>query len=229
MKKKHIITTTILIFAVLLVIVYDRDLLTVLTKGSVDQVVDLINSWGIIAPLLSILLMILQAIAAPIPAFLITAANGIAFGIYGGIIVSWIGAMLGAVVSYLLAKWLGDKFVTKVVKKEVKWMEKVKNLSGKYGFSSVLVARLIPVISFDIVSYAAGLSGMSLRSFLTATGIGMIPGTVLYTVLGHDLIHFEEYQGRFITVSLLLACIIVIVTIVKRKYKIKNKDEIKKE
>jgi uncharacterized membrane protein YdjX (TVP38/TMEM64 family) len=82
-------------------------------------------------------------------------------------------------------------------------MEKIKMLSGTYGFTTVLTARLLPVISFDVISFAAGLSGMSLRSFITATGIGMIPGTIVYTVLGHDLMNFKEYQNRFIILSFL--------------------------
>jgi uncharacterized membrane protein YdjX (TVP38/TMEM64 family) len=65
--------------------------------------------------------MIFQAIAAPIPAFLITAANGLVFGVYVGIIVSWVGAMFGAMVSFFLAKWFGEKFVTKVQKEKNGW------------------------------------------------------------------------------------------------------------
>jgi uncharacterized membrane protein YdjX (TVP38/TMEM64 family) len=76
--------------------------------------------------------------------------------------------------------------------------------------------------SFDVVSFAAGLSGMSLRSFLTATGIGMIPGTIVYTVLGHDLMNFKEYQDRFIILSLSLAFVVVIATIFKKKYRSKK-------
>jgi uncharacterized membrane protein YdjX (TVP38/TMEM64 family) len=194
-----------------------------LTKGSIDQVVELIKSWGVSAPLLSIFLMILQSIAAPIPAFLITGANGIIFGVYGGIIVSWTGAMLGALVSFLLAKWFGEKMIHKI-QKEKKWMGHVKKLSGKYGFTTVLVARLIPVISFDVISFAAGLSRMKLRSFLTATGIGMIPGTIAYTVLGHDLMNLKEYQNRFIIVSLFLALFVVLTTIFKKKLLRNSKD-----
>jgi uncharacterized membrane protein YdjX (TVP38/TMEM64 family) len=133
MKKNHMITVITIgtLFVFLLVFAFNRELFTLLTKGSVDQVVQLIKSWGPIAPLLSIFLMILQAIAAPIPAFLITAANGIVFGVYGGIIVSWIGAMFGALVSFFLAKWFGEKIIHKV-QKEKKWMEYVKKLSGKF-------------------------------------------------------------------------------------------------
>lgn len=217
MKKNYMITTAIgIFFVILLVVAFNRELFTLLTKGSIDQVVQLIKSWGVIAPLLSILLMILQSIAAPIPAFLITGANGIVFGVYGGIIVSWAGAMLGALVSFLLAKWFGGKIIHKV-QKEQKWLGYVNKLSGKYGFTTVLVARLIPVISFDVISFAAGLSGMKLRSFLTATGFGMIPGTIAYTVLGHDLMNLKEYQNRFIVVSLFLSIFVVLTTIFKKK------------
>jgi uncharacterized membrane protein YdjX (TVP38/TMEM64 family) len=230
MKKNYMIATITIgaLFVFLLVLAYDRELFTLLTRGSVDQVVQLIRAWGVIAPLLSILLMIFQAIAAPIPAFLITAANGIVFGLYGGVIVSWTGAMLGALVSFFLAKWFGEKVIHKV-QKEKKWLKRVENLSGKYGFTTVLTARLIPVISFDVISFAAGLSGMKLSSFMAATGIGMIPGTIAYTVLGHDLMHLKEYQNRFLLISLLLALFVIITTILKKrlgKNTSKDRDEI---
>lgn len=218
MNKNYIIIATAIgtLIVILLVFAFDGELFTLLTKGSLDQVVQMIKSWGLIAPLLSVFLMILQSIAAPIPAFLITGANGVVFGVYGGIIVSWIGAMLGALVSFMLAKGFGEKIIHKV-QKEKKWMGYVKKLSGKYGFTTVLVARLIPVISFDVISFAAGLSGMKLRSFLMATGIGMIPGTIAYTVLGHDLMNLKEYQNRFIIVSLLLALFVVLTAVFKKK------------
>jgi uncharacterized membrane protein YdjX (TVP38/TMEM64 family) len=76
----------------------------IVLSDSFDQLSELIRSWGIAAPLLSILLMVLQSVIAPLPAMLITATNGLLFGVFWGTVISWIGAMCGALVSYAIAR-----------------------------------------------------------------------------------------------------------------------------
>ena len=72
-------------------------------------------------------------------------------------------------------------------------MEKITSKAGlkqidiffeKHGRLSILIARLLPFISFDIVSYAAGLTSMSFGSFFVATGIGQLPATIIYSYVG---------------------------------------------
>ncbi|MDO5045024.1 MAG: VTT domain-containing protein, partial [Coriobacteriia bacterium] len=54
----------------------------------------------------------------------------------------------------------------------------------KYGKHSILIARLLPFVSFDFVSYAAGLTSMSFSSFILATGLGQLPATIIYSYVG---------------------------------------------
>jgi uncharacterized membrane protein YdjX (TVP38/TMEM64 family) len=54
----------------------------------------------------------------------------------------------------------------------------------EHGTLAVFVLRLIPLVSFDAVSYAVGLSGLSFWKFLLATALGMIPGTFVFVYLG---------------------------------------------
>jgi uncharacterized membrane protein YdjX (TVP38/TMEM64 family) len=114
------------------------------------------------------------------------------------------------------------KFVTKL-QKEKKWMEKVKRLSGTYGFTTVLQhALFLSSLLMSLALPLACISGMSLRSFLTATGIGMIPGTIVYTVLGHDLMYLKEYKERFIILSFVLVILVVLTTIFNKKRRVKH-------
>lgn len=89
-KKIFILFISLSILSLLYFILKDSidNIGTLLTTGSVTDVSSLIKSWGIAAPLLSILLMIFQSLAFPIPAFLITGANGAIFGFFGGLVVS---------------------------------------------------------------------------------------------------------------------------------------------
>jgi uncharacterized membrane protein YdjX (TVP38/TMEM64 family) len=222
--KKGLIVILVIVLIVAILLYFQAwgggldTLKNLLSEGTVNDVVSFIRSWGIAAPLLSMILMVFQAVAAPIPSFLITAANGIVFGIVWGTVISWTGAMFGALLAFYLAKWLGQGFV-QMKSKEPRWLQRVEELSGEHGFMIVLVARLLPVVSFDLVSFAAGLSQMKLRSFLTATGIGMIPGTVVYTVVGHDLAHLDEYSNRLLIFSSILVVIMIIGYILKQRVK----------
>ena len=90
----------------------------ILIAGNLDQVIKLIRSWGVAAPLMSVLLMITQAIVAPIPAFLITAANGMVFGSFWGALISWIGALMGALTSFYIARLFKKVALRKIVRNQ---------------------------------------------------------------------------------------------------------------
>jgi uncharacterized membrane protein YdjX (TVP38/TMEM64 family) len=133
LSKKHIIYLVSLITVVLLIYTYRsnfKKIIDILSKGSIEQIANIIRSWGIAAPILSILLMLLQAFIAPIPAFLITGANGAVFGIWLGTLISWFGAMLGALGTFYLSRVFGEAFVKKFESTKGLW-EKVDEISNK--------------------------------------------------------------------------------------------------
>ncbi|MGV8905959.1 MAG: TVP38/TMEM64 family protein [Acetobacterium sp.] len=218
-KVWKIILTVFLIGLLLGIIYYYRDdlnkLIIVLSEGSLDEVIEIIRSWGLWGPLISILLMVLQAFIAPIPAFLITGANGVIFGVFWGIVISWIGAMFGAAGTFFLARYLGVAFVRKYEKSE-KLLKKVDEISSQYGTKVVFVARLLPFVSFDFISYAAGLSNMKPWSFFMATGIGMIPGTIAYVLLGNQILALSRYSAG-ITIVVLVGIVLGLITMKLKK------------
>jgi uncharacterized membrane protein YdjX (TVP38/TMEM64 family) len=152
----------------------------------VEAIKGYILSYGVWAPVVSFFLMIFQSIAAPLPAFLITFANAALFGWIKGALLSWVSAMVGSTVCYYIAKIYGKKTVEKLTSKYA--LEEIDKFFEKYGKYAILIARLLPFVSFDIVSYGAGLTSMSLGSFLIATGIGQIPATLIYSYVGGMLV-----------------------------------------
>lgn len=141
-----------------------------------------IASYGSQAAVVSFLLMIFQAIAAPLPAFLITFANASLFGAFWGGVLSWSSAMVGAGICFYIARLLGRGAVEKLTGKTV--LKSVDGFFDRYGKHTILVCRLLPFVPFDPVSYAAGLTSMRLRHFLLATGIGQLPATLVYSWVG---------------------------------------------
>lgn len=144
-----------------------------------------IKSFGLWAPFVSMVLMMFQSIAAPLPAFVITFANAWIFGWAWGALISWSGAMLGAALCFYISKLYGRPAAEKFVGK--KGLDMADGFFKKYGEYAILIARLLPFVSFDIVSYAAGLTEMSFWSFFWATGLGQLPATIVYSLLGQNI------------------------------------------
>jgi uncharacterized membrane protein YdjX (TVP38/TMEM64 family) len=156
-----------------------------LDPRDVSRLRDYLLRFGLWAPAVSFLLMVLQSVAAPLPAFVITLANGLLFGAFWGAVLSWSSAMVGAALCFGIARVLGRPLVERLVGQRP--LARADAFFERYGSHAVLIARLIPLISFDVVSYAAGLTRISLGRFLLATGIGQLPATIAYSVLGENL------------------------------------------
>lgn len=153
-----------------------------LSSGDLNAVADLIRSFGPWAAAVSFVLMVLQSLAAPIPAFLITFANAAVFGWWQGAILSWGSAMAGAALCFGIARLLGRDAVARFASQGA--LEKVDGFFARYGTNAVLICRLLPFMSFDLVSYAAGLTAMGFWGFFWATGLGQLPATVVYSYVG---------------------------------------------
>ena len=151
-------------------------------SGDFGVVKDFIASWGAYAAVISFGLMIFQSIAAPLPAFLITFANANLFGWWQGAILSWTSAMAGAALCFYISRVLGRDVAERFTSKA--GLKQVDAFFEKYGKSTILVCRLLPFVSFDLVSYGAGLTSMSFGSFFLATGIGQLPATIVYSYVG---------------------------------------------
>ena len=205
---------------------YYQNTCVILAGESLEDIKGLILSWGVAAPLMSILMMTMQAIIAPLPAFLITAVNGLVFGLYWGTLISWIGAMCGALVSFMMSRFFYKSFSQKI-RSHKKGIEYIERLESRYGFKVILTARLLPFISFDFISYAAGLSKIKVRSFILATGIGMLPATIVYTVFGFEMEKLKAYSDKLFTFSILAVLVLILIWTIQGIYKRKKEALVK--
>lgn len=190
-----------------------NDILKMFASGDFTVVKDFVASYGANAALISFLLMIFQSVAAPLPAFLLTFANANLFGWWQGAILSWSSAMAGAAVCFLIARILGRDVVEKLTSKA--GLEQIDVFFEKYGRNTILVCRLLPFVSFDLVSYAAGLTSMSFGAFFVATGIGQLPATIVYSYVGGMLTGGAKL---FVTGLLFLFAISAFVFLIKKIY-----------
>ena len=159
-----------------------NEVLFMFASGDFTAVREFVASYGGYAALISFLLMVFQSVAAPLPAFLLTFANASLFGGWRGAILSWTSAMAGAAVCFVIARVLGRDAAERLTSRT--GLRQIDTFFEKYGKNTVLICRLLPFMSFDIVSYAAGLTSMSFGAFFIATGIGQLPATLVYSYVG---------------------------------------------
>ena len=188
-----------------------------LVKFDMEGLKEYILSFGIWGPVVSFLLMILQSVAAPLPAFVITFANAALFGWVYGAILSWTSAMAGAAICFYIAKFLGRNTVENLTSKFA--LDDVDKFFAKYGKHTILIARLLPFMSFDLVSYAAGLKSMSFSSFFIATGIGQLPATIVYSYVGGMLTGGAKLM---MTGLLTLFALSILIYVIKKIWDEKN-------
>jgi len=185
---------------------------------SIESIAEYIRSFGIYAVLVSFLLMVFQSVAAPLPAFLITFANAAIFGWWQGALLSWISSMVGAALCFCIGRILGRDAVEKLTSKYA--MASVEGFFEKYGEHTILVCRLLPFISFDFISYAAGLTSMGFLAFIVATGIGQLPATVVYSYVGGMLTGGVQ---MIVTALLILFSITILIFMFKQMYNERQK------
>ena len=186
--------------------------LGILGRGDIAGLRDYILSFGFLAPVASCFLMVLQALVAPVPSFLITFANGLAFGVFWGWMLSLFGHVLAAAVCFGISRSLGRVPVEVLVGKT--GLQSADRWFARWGMYAVFFARLVPGIGFDVISYAAGLTRMRFRNFLFATALGIFPQTLLYSFLGRQA---PEYVALFLMTSGLVIAGVVVVAVQRRR------------
>ncbi|MBA3310937.1 MAG: TVP38/TMEM64 family protein [Nocardioidaceae bacterium] len=118
---------------------------------------------------------------APVPKNVLSAVAGLLFGLVEGVLLVLSAAMLGALVAFGLGRVLGRAAVERFASVRVK---EVDALLARRGLMAVVTVRLVPVVPFTAINYAAGLTNLRLRDYTFGTALGIIPGTVAYVTLG---------------------------------------------
>lgn len=119
--------------------------------------------------------------------------------------------MLGVALCFFISRILGRDVAEKLATKT--GLESVENFFERYGKQSILIARLLPFMSFDLVSYTAGLTPMDFWGFFLATGIGQLPATLIYSYVGGQL---TDGAQKLVTGLLILFALTIFVFLLRR-------------
>jgi uncharacterized membrane protein YdjX (TVP38/TMEM64 family)/copper chaperone CopZ len=152
------------------------------SPASISARVESAGLWG---PVVSVALMVVHTLV-PFPAELLAAANGLAFGAVEGTLVTWLGGLAGAASGYAVG-WLLERWLMRHTR-YAELMERARHLIERHGTTGLLVVRLLPVIPFNLVDYAAGALRLSWWKFSWTTAVGILPWSALMTVGGTQVL-----------------------------------------
>lgn len=173
-------------------------------RGLLRQLQGQIRSFGVLSPLVVILLIILSTVIPPlpIPVPLIEIAAGLVFGFWGGFLLVWVSQIFSSLIAFELSRYFGKKFLGRILSSHI-W-DFYKRYLNKKGPLAVFITRTTLAAPFNIISYLAGFSQMEVRNFLVATTLGTIFESILFTFIGTRLRALHLSLTYLLTLTVIL-------------------------
>ena len=171
-------------------------------RGDLDGLTDYIASFGYAAIGVSVF-MIAFVNAIGIPPIPFLTVNGIIFGLVPGILISWVGEVIGIEISFRLTRTLLRNQAKKVICRS-NMLEKLDSYSC---IRTIMVGRAIPYSPNVVVTAFSALSHISYRDHFIANALGKIPAVVVEVWLGHDLLRIQEHWGRLLILLVAVAAV----------------------
>jgi len=187
-----------------------------LCANSAVQVRNWIVGFGWMGPVVYVFLFTLVPLTL-FPDAVLAVASGLAFGFFKGALLTWLGALCGATLSFYISRLAGKDAFQDFLERRG---HKHGHLPATKGFFSVLLLRLVPLVPFDLISYGAGLSSIRYREFIAATALGIIPGVAVYVNLGDTILNGlgPSLYCAVLILGLLIGLTTVAVRYFRRKY-----------
>lgn len=146
-----------------------------------DRIAAVLETLGMWAPLGAIALMILVSLI-PVPAESVALFNGVVFGPILGPVLTWTGAFTAALLGYGLAGLLGRRAVEAHL--GAARVARLRCVLAKDAPGALLLVRLVPVLPFSLINLSAGLVGVRWGTYVWTTALGLIPGSIAFTLIG---------------------------------------------
>lgn len=168
-----------------------------------EQIKAFVTSFGRGAPVVFIIIQILQVLLAPFPGEATGFIGGFLFGATKGFLYSSIGLTVGSLINFTIGRFLGKRFVRKLIPPAQ--LERMDNLVKHQGVIVLFALFVFPGFPKDYLCLFLGLSAIPLKIFIILTAIGRMPGTLMLSLQGSYI--FEQRYGWFafiVSVCLLL-------------------------
>ncbi len=189
-------------------------------KIGVSELRELIGEHVLFAPMIYVLCFaILPIFLFPVPVLAVVA--GAVFGLFAGSLYTIIGAMINSVLMFYIARFLGFRAVSDFTQNS---KSKILKTLGEPGgkFSLILILRLMPLVPYNALNYACGVMNVSLREYVVATFVGIVPATFIMVNLGEKALDMRS--NGFIIACVLMAALVVLSSWGAKKIRAKRGD-----
>jgi len=158
-----------------------------------EQIKAFVVSFGRSAPVIFVILQILQVVFAPFPGEATGFIGGFLFGTAKGFIYSSIGLTAGSWINFTIGRFMGKRFVRKMIPQ--RQLDRLDKAVKRQGVIVLFILFIIPGFPKDYLCLFIGLSKLPLKNFLILAGIGRMPGTLMLSIQGASI--FEQKYGLF--------------------------------
>ena len=179
-----------------------------LEHGDIQNLAVYLQSFGGWSVFMILLLFVVMTFTIVFPFMILSGAAGIMYGIAWGIVISWVGEILGALVMFFVARYLFRHQAERWICSSP-YLKQVDDYSAANGFKALLIARLLPLAPSGIITAVAAISRISFRDFMWATVLGKLPPVVIKVIMGYDLVFIQENPLRLAAIVALVAAIYV--------------------
>lgn len=197
----------------------------IFSKDAAERMIAYLKQNESIAALLIIAIQTVQVVICILPGQPIQFAASYMFGVFGGLALSLIGAVIGVVISFFTAKVLGRDAVHMIFGEE-RVNNYQRKLNSAKGLTIALLIYLIPGVPKDLVSYVAGISEMRFLPFLFVATVGRIPGMAGSLLLGY-FVRKGNYTG--IVILCIVVAAMLLAFFLKRKAIFRMLDDIERK
>jgi len=169
-----------------------------------EQIKSFVTSFGTGAPVVFIIIQILQVLFAPFPGEATGFIGGFLFGAIKGFCYSSIGLTVGSFINFIIGRFLGKRFVRKLIPPAK--LERMDSIVKRQGVIVLFGLFVFPGFPKDYLCLFLGLSAIPLKVFILLTAIGRMPGTLMLSLQGSYI--FEQRYGWFALI--LSVCLVLI-------------------
>jgi len=180
-----------------------------------------IQSFGRFAAIIYIIAYCLNTVSIFPPIAPLSLTAGVAFGAIWGAVYLMIGAIIGTTATFMISRFFGRGLAERMLK------GRFRNLDEKLernGFMTILFFRVIPIVPYEVLNYASGLSKIKFKDYFFATILGIIPGVVISAFFGGSLGEIRGIKDIFAPKFLIAVGLMAMVIAIPAIYQIlKNK------
>ena len=177
MNRQKLTKLLILILLIALIIWVGINYRDQINIATIQQAIASVGIWG---PIIFILIYI-SATVLFLPGSVLTLAGGLIFGPIFGVIYSLSGAVIGATIAFLISRYIASDWVAEKIGGRLK---RLYQGVEQEGWKFVAITRLVPLLPFNMLNYALGITKVGLVPYIIASAIFMLPGCIAYTYVG---------------------------------------------